>query len=599
MNTSELACLVIADFTIDILAGYLNNDEELPRVNAVCTPFGQVFQVLADESHPCWRQHRDFAVIWTRPEGVIESFKRLISYELVPAERIIADVDEYCEALLKLQHRVQFAFVPTWVFSSYHRGYGMLDMKRDIGIANAVMKMNLRLSENLEKASNIYVLNAQKWIETVGNKAFNPQLWYMAKVVFGNEVFKEATKDMRAALRGIAGLSRKLILLDLDDTLWGGIVGEDGWKNLRLGGHDPVGEAFVEFQQALKSLTNRGVLLGIVSKNEENIALEAIENNPEMILTLKDFAGWKINWCDKACNIVDLVSELNLGLRSVVFIDNDPVERARVREELPEVCVPDWPERTTLYKSALLALPYFDSPSINMEDRDRTKMYVSDRERQYSRKAIGSLENWLKTLETKVAVEELNDTNLSRVIQLFNKTNQMNLTTRRMTDGELKQWAMSGHRKFWVIRVRDKFGDSGLTGLVSIEMIDETARIVDFVLSCRVMGRNIERTILYIVVGYAQSIQLKEVRVHYIPTAANKPCFEFWQNSGFSSDKEKNTFRWDVRQAYPAPEGIEIEMRGTGGRGFGRCTVQETIGESALVVQKVGASPRSKMENLL
>lgn len=559
MNTTECKSLLISDFTTDILAGYLNNDPESPKVNAISAPYGQVFQVLADGNNSCWQEKPDVTLIWTRPESVIESFKHLISYQPVSIDKILGDVDAYCEALLKLRDRVKVALVPTWVLPHYHRGYGLLDMKCGVGLTNALMKMNIRLSENLEGAPNIYVLNSQRWIDSGGKQAFNPDLWYMAKIAFGKEVFKEASKDVKAALRGISGFSRKLIILDLDDTLWGGTVGEDGWRNLRLGGHDPVGEAFVDFQDGLKSLINRGVLLGIVSKNDETSALEAIERHDEMVLRLDDFAGWKINWGDKARNIVDLVSELNLGLQSVVFIDNDPVERARVRDALPEVLVPEWPEKKSLYKSTLLSLPYFDNPSISEEDRERTKMYVSERERQNLRKDVGSLEDWLKTLGTKVELEELNGLNLSRVVQLLNKTNQFNLSTRRLTEGELQEWVAAPNRKFWIVRVTDRFGDSGLTGLVSIEISGSKASIIDFVLSCRVMGRKIEEILVYKVVSYAQSLNLEEVCAQYIPTPKNRPTLDFWTRSGFVLDKESQIFAWNLTESFPCPTSVELQ----------------------------------------
>ena len=173
---------------------------------------------------------------------------------------------------------------------------------------------------------------------------------------------REAAADIRAAFVGLRGAAKKLLVLDLDDTLWGGIVGDAGWENLRLGGHDPQGESFADFQRAIKNLKRRGVVLALVSKNEESVALEAIRNHPEMVLKEDDFVGWRINWTDKARNIAELATELNLGLQSVVFIDDNPVERARVREALPEVFVPEWPEDKLLYASAFGQLRCFDAP---------------------------------------------------------------------------------------------------------------------------------------------------------------------------------------------------------------------------------------------
>src|SRR5262249_53417094 len=158
--------------------------------------------------------------------------------------------------------------------------------------------------------------------------------WYLGKIPFSNDVFKDAVSDVKTAIRGLSGQSKKLVILDLDDTLWGGIVGDIGWQDLVLGGHHPIGESLVDFQKELKALKNRGILLAVVSKNEESIALEAIRNHPEMVIKERDLVGWRINWNDKAANIADLVRELNIGLDSVVFVDDNPVERARVREAL-------------------------------------------------------------------------------------------------------------------------------------------------------------------------------------------------------------------------------------------------------------------------
>jgi FkbH-like protein len=242
-----------------------------------------------------------------------------------------------------------------------------------------------------------------------------------------------------------------------------------------------------------------------------------------------------------------------------MFIDNDPVERARVREALPEVFVPEWPDKKSLYRSTLLGLPYFDNPSISQEDRERTKMYVSDRERQSSRKEIDSLEDWLKSLRTKVECRELTVENLARVAQLLNKTSQFNLSTRRVTEGELQNWVAAPNRKFWVIRVVDRFGDSGLTGLVSIEISGKKASIIDFVLSCRVMGRKIEETMIYIVATYAKSLALEEVCAKYIPTSRNRPCLEFWLKSGFEFDTANNAFKWNLSRPFVCPSCINLE----------------------------------------
>lgn len=559
MDRKEYRGLLISNFNIDNFAGYLNNNEDFPLVKADSAPFNQVFHVLTDKSLECWKDNPDFAVIWTCPEGVIESFNHIINYKTAPLDKIFKEVDEYSSLLLDICGRVKAVFIPSWVFPHYHRGFGMLDMKDGIGVSNTLMRMNLRLSENLGRSSNIYLLNTSRWVNIAGKKAFDPKVWYMGKIAFGNEVFIEAAKDTKSALRGVIGSSRKLIILDMDDILWGGILGDVGLENIILGGHDPVGEAYVDFQRALKSLTNRGILLAIASKNEEGTALEAIRHHPEMVLRTDDFAAWKINWQDKAQNIVDLVSSLNLGLQSAVFIDDNPVERARIREALPEVFVPEWPEDKMLYRSTLLSLHCFDQPSISKEDLERPMMYVTERQREDLKRKIGSFDEWLRSLKIRVKAEELNNIDIQRSAQLLNKTNQMNLTTRRMTESELAGWVKDGNRKLWTFRVMDKFSDSGLTGIISLEVNNNIGEIVDFVLSCRVLGRKIEEAMIYTVIKYAEFLRLDEIYAKYIPTPKNKVCLEFWKVSGFQYNEKENLFTWKMSSVYRPPENIQLE----------------------------------------
>jgi FkbH-like protein len=558
MDKQQYTCVLVSDFNLQNLAGYADHDPEFPNLKAITAPFGQPVSTLLHKDLPCWQDTPDAAVIWTQPQSVIAAFNALLGYEPVPLRKVLQQVDEYCSLLVGMSEWVKYAFVPSWVLPSYRSVFGLLDMKTDVGLTNTIMRMNLRLAENLEKASNIYVLNTDKWIQRAGNQAFSPKLWYLGKIVFGNEVFKVAVRDIKAAIRGLLGYARKLIILDLDDTLWGGIVGDVGWENLVLGGHHHLGEAYVDFQQGLKSLKNRGILLAIVSKNEERVALEAIRNHPEMVLKLEDFAGWRINWQDKVENVLDLMAELNLGPQSAVFIDDNPVERARVQESLPEVLVPDWPKDPLIYPATLLGLRCFEIPSLSREDLARTTMYFSESKRRELKKTVSSLEEWLTRLAVRVQIEELHAANLQRATQLLNKTNQLNLSTRRMSEAELMAWARQKHHGLWTLRVSDKFGDAGLTGIVSLEIQGLRAQIVDFILSCRVLGRKIEETMLFTAIHYARALGAEEVYARYIPTPKNKPCLDFFKSLAPRFQQEGECFFQDRDQPFPAPEHIEL-----------------------------------------
>jgi len=545
---------IISDFTISELAGQLGAIEG-PGVEADVASFGQVVQALL-QGPPAG--YDDFAVVWTRADSAAPTFAKVAAFERVDMDALLAEVDRHCELIVKAASAYRTVFVPTWTQPSYERGLGLIDL-RDGGVARALHAMNHRLFEKLAAAGNVYVLDAERWMVRVGKNAQPPKSWYIGKVPFHAEVFAEAARDIHAALGAKAGRARKLLVLDLDDTMWGGIVGDVGWENLRLGGHDGTGEAFVDFQRAVKGLTRRGIVLAVVSKNEEATALEAIRKHPEMVLREEDLVAWRINWKDKAQNILEIVKELNLGLQSVVFIDDNPVERARVREALPEVLVPEWPEDKHLYRSALAGLRCFDVPSLTKEDIERTALYAAERKRDQLQASVGSIDEWLLGLGIRVVAEPLAPHNVQRTVQLLNKTNQMNLSTRRLTESELTEWAGAPHRKLWAVSVSDRFGDAGLTGIVSVEVEGAKASIVDFVLSCRVMGRKVESTMVHVAVEHARAARAARVEARFQKTSKNKPCLDFWKDSGFRAEGEE-VFSWEASAPFELPRAIALEV---------------------------------------
>jgi FkbH-like protein len=546
---------LISDFNLATLGQYLSNDSSAPLLSATSAPFGQVFPALLQ---PERAGLSDFAFVWTSPEKTLPTFAEALSYASISVERLVSEIRQFADCLKQAQKHFRAIFVASWTLPPYYRGNGIMSLKGQ-GARKLLLKMNLVLAEELENCGSVYLLDGQRWMESVGKNSYSPKLWYLTKTPFHSEVFRRAARDVKAAVSAVLGSTKKLVIVDLDNTLWGGVVGDLGWQSLQLGGHDYAGEAFLDFQRALKSLHNRGILLAIVSKNEESVALEALSKHPEMVLHLEDFAAWRINWKDKAANVAEVAAELNLGLQSTVFIDDNPVERARVREALPEVYVPEWPEDKTLFTSHLLELDCFDSAYVTAEDAARNDTYSSGKQRDLLKKTVSSAEEWLLCLDTEVAIEEVSDSNRVRVVQLLNKTNQMNLTTRRVSEPELQVWLQEGKRKLWTFRVKDKFGDSGITGILSLEVEADAARIVDFVLSCRVMGRNVEHAMVAFAARHCSTLGLRELRANYLPSAKNKPCLNFWMSSGFSAGAEENSFVWQVNQIYPFPPGIKVK----------------------------------------
>ncbi|MDP6947087.1 MAG: HAD-IIIC family phosphatase, partial [Myxococcota bacterium] len=296
----------------------MKNRGDALALEVTVAPFGQWAQVLLGD-HPCWGDgEAAAAVVWTLPQEVSAGFARALDGEDVPWDEIEAEVDTFCAGLRRASGRARVTLVASWTLPGQRRGLGALELHR--GATRLVARMNERLCAAFDDDPSVFVLDAARWMSVAGDKAWSPRGYYAGKIPFGSRVFHEAAADVCAALGASRGLTRKLVIVDLDDTLWGGIIGDDGLEGITLGGHSPAGEAFVDFQRALKALTHRGVVLGICSKNEEAVALNAIDRHSEMVLSRSDFVGWRIDWGDKASNVASLAEELNLGLQSVVFI---------------------------------------------------------------------------------------------------------------------------------------------------------------------------------------------------------------------------------------------------------------------------------------
>ena len=277
-----------------------------------------------------------------------------------------------------------------------------------------------------------------------------------------------------------------------------------------------------------------------------------------MLLRKSDFVGWRINWNDKAANILDLAKELNLGLASIVFIDDNPAERDRVASALPDVLVPDWPKDATSYVSALRELDCFQTSTLSNEDRTRKESYVANRERQLLMQTFDSADDWLRRLGTRVRVSPVSAANIARVAQLFNKTNQLNLSTRRLSEQEILDWQLPQHRSMLAISVSDHFGDMGLVGIVSVEVGAASGAIVDYILSCRVMGRKVEETLLHIAAEELVQLGANTVEIRYLPTARNRPTLEVLQKAGLRA-RTPECFVIDVKEGFKQPDTVTLE----------------------------------------
>jgi len=368
---------------------------------------------------------------------------------------------------------------------------------------------------------------------------YNPELWHRAKQEVSPAaapMYGELVMRLVAAHRGRA---YKALVLDLDNTIWGGVVGDDGVEGLVLGQGSALGEAFAEFQDYARELSRRGVILAACSKNDETNALEPFERHPEMVLKRGDIASFVANWGDKPANLRAIAAELNIGLDALVFVDDNPFERELVRRELPMVAVPEISDDPTSYPRTLADAGYFEAVSITDEDRARSGQYQSNRQRDALKASATDLDAYLRGLEMRLTWRRFDRVGLGRTVQLINKTNQFNLTTRRYTEADVLG-IMRDERAFGVqLRLTDRFGDNGIIAIVIGRPQGEADLVIDtWLMSCRVLGRQVEPTTLNLAAGLAKALGARRLIGEYIPSPKNGMVRDHYTRLGFSPSGE-------------------------------------------------------------
>ncbi|TWB28676.1 HAD superfamily phosphatase (TIGR01681 family)/FkbH-like protein [Nitrospirillum viridazoti] len=330
------------------------------------------------------------------------------------------------------------------------------------------------------------------------------------------------------------GRSFKCLALDLDNTLWGGVIGDDGLEGITLGQGSALGEAYVAFQAYARDLSRRGVILAVCSKNDEKNAREPFERHPDMILRSQDISCFVANWTDKATNLRHIAKELNIGIDSIVFVDDNPFERNLVRQELPMVAVPEVSDDPTFFPRILAAAGYFEGLAVTEDDLARTTQYAGNQQRESFRSQATDMASYLAGLEMRLISRDFDRIGLQRIVQLINKTNQFNLTTRRYTDAQVQGVMEDGNAVGLQLRLTDRFGDNGIIGIV-IGRLEETDFIIDtWLMSCRVLGRQVEVTTLNVIAERARALGARRLVGEYIATAKNGMVREHYQNLGFT-----------------------------------------------------------------
>jgi len=411
----------------------------------------------------------------------------------------------------------------------------------DFSLRNAAADFNRQLTEFASSHSNVKVADMDEFLCQYPRKDWTDwKYFFISQMIFSPQLTLPFRKWWKRKTEEFSLRRKKCLVLDLDNTLWGGILGEDGIDGIKIGGDYP-GKAFLYFQKALAELVRCGVILTVCSKNNEPDVLEAWEKNPFMVLRKDSFSAWRINWNDKAGNIRELAQELNIGLDSMVFVDDSPAERELVRQALPMVEVPDFPDQPYRLPEffRMLVERWFRIYSVNDEDRQKTAQYKANAQRSEAKAHFTDFNEFLKSLDMELTVRKLDEFSLPRVAQMTQKTNQFNLTTRRYTDGVIKAFVSEG----WIIytlSVNDRFGDSGITGAI---MVTPDGRIDEFLMSCRVLGRGIESAFIRRVLSMLRERGITRVSAEYIPTLKNAQVKDFYDRCGFTLTEEKDGIR--------------------------------------------------------
>ena len=385
-----------------------------------------------------------------------------------------------------------------------------------------------------EKHGNVRIFPYRSLIESLGEaKAFSPKMWYMGKVLLGMEAQSLLAEKILYQAELEHRTPKKLLVLDLDNTLWGGLAGEADHTPVLLS-EDHSGLAYKNLQRVLKLMQEQGVLLAIASKNNEADAREILEQHPHMVLRPEDFAAYRINWDPKPENLRSMAQELNLGTDSFVFFDDSEAEREMVRQMLPEVEVPEFPAKPEDLAPCMATIyeKYFARAVITSEDRDKTAQYRANAGRNAMAGQATSFEDYVKKLEICLIPVDPKE-HLDRLTQLLNKTNQFNLTTRRYTREQMQQIVEDSSKRVFLYQVTDAFGDNGIVAAAIVDITGEVPEITDFVMSCRVMGRNIENAVIDRIEQQMQEEGYGSLRGAYFPTAKNKPVEALYSGLGY------------------------------------------------------------------
>ncbi len=515
----------------------------------VLAPYGQVVQELLDPQSMTYAADPDVIVVsldhrglnLTAAPGDVDAAAAGLAASLDQIETLKAAIEQNSRAVAMFQTVARPA----------EPDLGSLDLGVPGTWRQLTHDFNRALADMLTGTPHL-LLDTAGLADTVGLATWHdPGLWHMARVPFSNRVLPLYADHIMRVIAAWRGKSRRCLVLDLDNTLWHGVIGDDGLDGIRLAEGDPVGEAHRDVQDRALQFRSQGVVLAVSSKNDDAVARTAFRDHAEMVLKEDHIAVFQANWRDKATNIQAISDDLALGLESLAFLDDNPAERGLIREALPRVGVPELPEDPALYVRTLVASGLFEATTFSDEDRRRAEDYQSNSKRVALQASVTDIGEYLRSLDMEFAVLPFDAPGRARIAQLINKSNQFNLTTRRYSEADVAAMEDDSGLLTLQIRLRDRFADNGMISVVICRTDGATWEIDTWLMSCRVLGRRVERAILQVLKDAAQAAGITTLRGRYIPTDRNGMVAQHYAQLGFGlvETREDGTTLWSVEVA--------------------------------------------------
>ena len=524
------------------------------NINIFEADYNQVERQLLDHQSELFDFNPDFIIIFQSSHKLLGRFNRLNPDERTSlADERIEFLERIClNKELEGKKIICFNYpeIDDTVFGSYAN-------RLQSSFSYQTRKLNLELMQLAENYPAFFIADIASLQNQFGRQwLFSPNIYTSTDMVISIDALPYVASRTIDIITAIKGKFHKCIILDLDNTLWGGVVGDDGIEGIQLGHGLGIGKVFSEFQMWVKKLAQRGIIVCIVSKNDEQTAKNAFINHPDMILKMDDIAVFIANWENKADNIRTIQNILNIGFDSMVFIDDNPFERELVKNNIPQIAVPDMPEDPADYLEYLYSLNLFETASFSQGDQNRTKMYQNEAKRVELSKSFTNEDDFLRSLDMKSKVEGFTPFNIPRVAQLSQRSNQFNLRTVRYGEDDINRMAEDDNVIDICFTLEDRLGDNGLIAVVIMKKIDEKTLFIDsWIMSCRVLKRGMEHFILNTIAQKANEKGYKTIIGEYIPTAKNQMVEKLYQQLGFSpitdTDSQNSRFSLSLNNYKP------------------------------------------------